>query len=177
MIFLHIIIRLASHGRLHSHGLSPNLHNIEHVVINSTAQEELALRTGILSVIIPNVLDFENPPRVDSARTQTFRETIGLAPGDVIILQPTRIVQRKGIEHAIELVRELKSNRFKLVISHEAGDEGHDYAHWLKAEARSHGVDLRVVKARIVDPLNGFQGVGGLNPLAPTKNINRLYSS
>jgi len=135
----------------------PNLYNIEHVVINSAAQEELALRTGISSVIIPNVLDFENPPRVDSARTQTFRESIGLAPGDVIILQPTRIVQRKGIEHAIELVRELKSKRFKLVISHEAGDEGYEYAHWLKAEARSHGVDFRVVKARITDPLNDHE--------------------
>jgi glycosyltransferase involved in cell wall biosynthesis len=135
----------------------PNLHNIDHVVINSAAQEELALRTGISSVIIPNVLDFENPPRIDSTRTQTFRESIGLAPGDVIILQPTRIVQRKGIEHAIELVRELKSKRFKLVISHEAGDEGHDYAHWLKTEARSHGVDLRIVKARITDPLNDHE--------------------
>ncbi|MGB9436582.1 MAG: glycosyltransferase family 1 protein, partial [Desulfobacterales bacterium] len=32
----------------------PNLPNIEHVVINSAAQEELALRTGISSTIIPN---------------------------------------------------------------------------------------------------------------------------
>ena len=42
----------------------PSLPNIEHVVINSTAQEELALRTGITSIVIPNVLDFENPPDV-----------------------------------------------------------------------------------------------------------------
>ncbi|MEW6670999.1 MAG: glycosyltransferase family 4 protein [Thermodesulfobacteriota bacterium] len=136
----------------------PNLPSIEHVVINSAAQEELALRTGISSVIIPNVLDFESPPRVDSARTRTFRDAIGLSAGDVIILQPTRIVQRKGIEHAIELVRELKSSRFKLVISHEAGDEGYEYAKWVKSEAGSHGVDLRIVKARIADPLNDHDG-------------------
>jgi len=135
----------------------PNLYNIEHVVINSAAQEELALRTGISSVVIPNVLDFENPPRLDSARTQMFRDSINLAPGDVIILQPTRIVQRKGIEHAIELVRELKSKRFKLIISHEAGDEGYEYAKWVKSEAGSHGVDLRIVKARITDPLNDHE--------------------
>jgi len=135
----------------------PNLPNIEHVVINSAAQEELALRTGISSVIIPNVLNFENPPRMDSDRTQSFRDAIGLAPGDVVILQPTRIVQRKGIEHAIELVRELKSSRFKLVISHEAGDEGYEYAKWVKSEAGSHGVDLRIVKARIADPLNDHE--------------------
>jgi glycosyltransferase involved in cell wall biosynthesis len=69
-------------------------------------------------------------------------------------LNPTRIVQRKGIEHAIELVRELKNSRYKLVISHEAGDEGYEYAKWVKSEAGSHGVDLRIVKARIADPLN-----------------------
>jgi hypothetical protein len=37
----------------------PSLNNIEHVVINSAAKEELALRTGISSTIIPNVLHFE----------------------------------------------------------------------------------------------------------------------
>ncbi|RJQ49334.1 MAG: glycosyltransferase [Desulfobacteraceae bacterium] len=132
----------------------PNLPSIEHVVINSAAQEELALRTGISSTIIPNVLDFENPPVVNIERTEAFRESIGLEPGDLMILQPTRIIQRKGIEHAIELVKELKNPRCKLVISHEAGDEGMEYAEWLNEEARNHGVDLRTFNARMLDPLN-----------------------
>jgi len=126
----------------------PNLPNIEHVVINSAAQEELALRTGVSSMIVPNVLDFENPPRCDSADTAAFRRDIGLEETDVLILQPTRIVQRKGIEHAIELVHELAAPRFKLVISHEAGDEGFEYADWLKEHARERGVDLRLVGTR-----------------------------
>ncbi|MBW2740454.1 MAG: glycosyltransferase family 1 protein, partial [Deltaproteobacteria bacterium] len=42
----------------------PALPDIEHVVINSAAKEELAHRTGISSTIIPNVLDFKNPPLV-----------------------------------------------------------------------------------------------------------------
>jgi len=132
----------------------PNLYNIEHVVINSKAQEELALRTGISSLIIPNVLDFEHPPRVTVKRTEAFRVSIGLEPGDIMILQPTRIVRRKGIEHAIELVKELKDTKYKLVISHEAGDEGFEYAEWLKDEAEGHQVDLRLFNTRIVDPLN-----------------------
>jgi len=132
----------------------PNLHNIEHVVINSSAQEELALRTGISSIIIPNVLDFEHSPRVDMGRTDTFRASIGLAPDDIMILQPTRIVQRKGIEHAIELVKELNNPKCKLVISHEAGDEGFEYVKWLRKDARRQGVDLRTVDIRMVDPLN-----------------------
>ena len=42
----------------------PNLPRIEHVVINSAAQEELSLRIGISSIVIPNVLDVENPPAI-----------------------------------------------------------------------------------------------------------------
>ncbi len=136
----------------------PNLTNICHVVINSEAQEQLALRTGIASTIIPNVLDFEHPPRISSKTTRIFRESIGLEPTDRMILQPTRIVQRKGIEFAIELVRELKDARNKLVISHEAGDEGMEYAEWLKEHACEHGVDLRLVSLRIGDPLNKDDG-------------------
>ncbi|MBW1849842.1 MAG: glycosyltransferase family 4 protein [Deltaproteobacteria bacterium] len=132
----------------------PNLPHIRHVVINSEAQEQLALRTGISSIIIPNVLDFDNPPDYDKNGTRVFRESIGLVPGDKMILQPTRIIQRKGIEHAIELVKELKDSRNKLVVSHEAGDEGFEYAEWLKAYADEHDVDLRLVETRIADPWN-----------------------
>jgi glycosyltransferase involved in cell wall biosynthesis len=132
----------------------PNLPGIEHVVINSAAQEELALRTGISSIIIPNVLDFENPPAVTRQETRDFRKEIGLTPDDILILQPTRVVQRKGIEYAIQLVEELGDPRCKLVISHEAGDEGSDYADWLKEHARESGVDLRLLNLRISDPMN-----------------------
>jgi len=133
----------------------PNLNNIRHAVINSAAQEQLALRTGIASTIIPNVLDFENPPKVSKKRTEVFRQSIGLEPDDRMILQPTRLVQRKGIEFAIELVKELKNNKNKLVVSHEAGDEGLEYAEWLKEYACEHGVDLRLVSIRIADPWSG----------------------
>ena len=132
----------------------PNLNNIEHVVINSMAQEELAHRTGISSIIIPNVLDFENPPQVDEDKSAAFRESLGFEPEDKIILQPTRVVQRKGIEHAIELVADLGDPRYKLVISHEAGDEGYEYVEWLQETARKRKVDLRLIKIRVSDPIN-----------------------
>ena len=133
----------------------PKLASMEHVVINSAAQEELALRTGISSTVIPNVLDFDNPPEIDPSLSQSFRESLHLAAEDKIILQPTRIVQRKGIEHAIELVKQLKDPGYKLVISHEAGDEGFEYVAWLKQEARDHGVDLRFAPIPVFDPING----------------------
>jgi mannosylglucosylglycerate synthase len=131
----------------------PKLSNIEHVVINSAAQEELALRTGISSTVIPNVLDFDNPPQIDTAASDAFRKRIGLMEDEKIILQPTRIVQRKGIEHAIELVQDLEDARYKLVISHSAGDEGYEYADWLTNQAKEHGVDLILVDMEVTDPL------------------------
>ncbi len=130
----------------------PNLPNIKHTVINSAAQEELALRTGISSTIVPNVLDFESPPIIDADRTVAFKRFLGLEPDDIIILQPTRIVQRKGIERAIELVKALNDPKYKLLISHDAGDEGFEYAQWLGEYACEHGVDLRLVNTCIGDP-------------------------
>ena len=130
----------------------PKLDNIQHVVINSEAQEQLALRTGISSIIIPNVLDFENPPVLDTGAARVFRKSMGLKPDDRMILQPTRIIQRKGIEHAIELVKELKDSRNKLVVSHEAGDEGFEYVEWLKEYACDHDIDLGLITTKIADP-------------------------
>jgi len=132
----------------------PNLPNIKHVVINSAAQEELALRTGISSTIIPNVLNFENPPAINTERARKWREDMGLDDDDILILNPTRIIERKGIEHAIELVKGLKDYRCKLVISHESGDEGLEYTKWLTSNALVHGVDLRLFNAQIGDPFS-----------------------
>jgi glycosyltransferase involved in cell wall biosynthesis len=125
----------------------PRLNNIEHVVINSTAQEELAHRKGLSSVIIPNVLNFEKSPNSHIDRLSNVKAKLGLAPDDIMILQPTRVVQRKGIEHAIELIKELGDPRCKLVVSHAAGDEGYEYAAWLMEDARKLGVELRFLES------------------------------
>ncbi|MGD8845847.1 MAG: glycosyltransferase family 4 protein, partial [Desulfobacteraceae bacterium] len=71
---------------------------------------------------------------------------------DLVVLQPTRVVQRKGIEHAINLVHALGRPNAKLVISHQAGDEGFEYAKWLKTFARSLNVDLMFVETHLDDP-------------------------
>ncbi|OQX28943.1 MAG: glycosyl transferase family 1 [Spirochaeta sp. LUC14_002_19_P3] len=104
----------------------PHLHNIEHIVINSSAQNQLALRCGISSTLIPNVMNFEfGPPPIDDYNSHVRRD-LGIADDELFILQPTRVVQRKGIEHAIELVAQIKQKSV-LVISHASGDEGYEY--------------------------------------------------
>ncbi len=134
-------------------GFPPRLPSIEHVVINSSARETLAHRTGLAAMVIPNVLDFDSPPRVDQTSGRAFRDYMGLSPEDILILQPTRIIRRKGIERAVDLVQQLDDDRVKLIISHEAGDEGFAYADWIEAYARQNGIDLRLVKTRIGDPI------------------------
>jgi glycosyltransferase involved in cell wall biosynthesis len=129
----------------------PRSSNIQHVVINEAAQEELAWRKGVASLLVPNVFDFEVPAPQPDEYTKDIRTELGFEPDDVIILQPTRIVPRKGIEHSIKLLEALKNPKYKLVISHDAGDEGYEYLHMLSDLAAESHVDLRVVADRIGD--------------------------
>lgn len=109
----------------------PVLPSIEHVVINSVADTQLSLRTGISGHVMHNVMDFDNPPPPPDDYTLDVRQALGIDDDELFVLQPTRVVQRKGIEHAIELVHRL-GRKAKLVISHASGDEGWDYEQRLK---------------------------------------------
>lgn len=129
----------------------PVLPSLQHVTINSKAEQDLAMRKGVSSVLVPNVLDFENPPPPEDTYARDLREEIGIAPDDILILQPTRVIPRKGIERAIELVAELGDSRCKLVITHEAGDEGLEYERMLRRVAKRAQVDLRFVSTRVSD--------------------------
>ncbi len=127
----------------------PNFPNIRHVVINPVAQRELSHRAGISATIIPNVIDFDHPPSVDKNQCQAIRRFLGLAPGEKMILQPARVVQKKEIAHAIELVRALRNERYKLVVSHEPSDERLEYKDKVRGYASERGVDLRFIKTNI----------------------------
>lgn len=128
----------------------PNLPRLKHAVINSAAQRDLKKRRGLEASLIPNVFDFNTPPPGIDAYNADFRQAIGLEPEDWLVLQPTRVVPRKGIELSIELLARLADPRAKLVITHQAGDEGLDYLHHLEGLAAEKGVDLRYV-ADLVD--------------------------
>ena len=80
---------------------------IKHVVINSLGKKELAERKGISSTIVPNVFDFGPPYWRTDEYNSDFRSRIGLKENDLLILQATRVVARKGIELAIDFVRAL----------------------------------------------------------------------
>jgi mannosylglucosylglycerate synthase len=109
-----------------SKAFPPNLFSMSHVVLNSSQRHQLSLRRGISAEIIPNVMDFDTEPDPPNGYANDLRQALGIGPDEVFVLQPTRIVQRKGIEHAIEFVHRLKRPAV-LVISHAAGDEGNQY--------------------------------------------------
>lgn len=131
----------------------PHMPTVRHVVINSSASNQLALRTGISSTLIPNVMDFDNPPSPVDGYAKQVRRDLGLDKGEILILQPTRIVQRKGIEHAIDLVSRLDLDA-RLVISHASGDEGYEY----ESHIREYAERLNVPTLFIADIIKEKRG-------------------
>ena len=119
----------------------PNLRSMRHVVINSAASRQLSYRRGLSNVVIPNVFDFASPPP-PPPNGKLLREELGFKDDDIFVLQPTRIVPRKWIERAIELVSLLKLRRPRLVVSHESGDEGDLYARRVLEYAQRLGVEV-----------------------------------
>jgi mannosylglucosylglycerate synthase len=136
----------------------PTLPSIHHVVINSVQAHQLASRTGLAGMVIPNVMDFDTPPQPLDDYARSARVDLGLAPDQYLILQPTRIIQRKGIEHAIELTRRLGLPA-ELVISHAAGDEGTDYEKRVREFAALLNVKVNF-EAAIVGAERGFTPQG-----------------
>jgi len=128
----------------------PNLPSIRHVVINSIQEHQLASRIGVAAMVIPNVMDFDSPPPPLDDYALSARADLGLDPEQKLILQPTRIIQRKGIEHAIELTRRLGMPA-ELVISHAAGDEGTDYEKRVREFAKFLDVQVNFESAIVGD--------------------------
>lgn len=134
----------------------PTLRQIRHVVINSYAQSQLAMRTGINSTLIPNVMDFNRPVPVIDEFSKDLRNELDISQDECLLLQPTRIVPRKRIQLSLELARRLGSNCVVL-ISHRSGDEGEAYASYL----REYGDLLNVRVLFAGDRFNYYRGHSG----------------
>jgi glycosyltransferase involved in cell wall biosynthesis len=58
--------------------------------------------------VVPNVFDFSQPLWKKDDYNSDFRASIGIAANDLVFLQATRILDRKGVELAIDLLAELQ---------------------------------------------------------------------
>ena len=128
----------------------PTLPSIRHVVINSIQAQQIASRYGLAARVIPNVMDFDSPPPASDSYSETVRADFDIRNGEYFFLQPTRVIQRKGIEHAIELMRRLDMPA-KLIISHASGDEGNDYEKRVREYADLLDVTVRFESDQVQD--------------------------
>lgn len=150
----------------------PKLPNVRHVVINRISQAEIKRRKNIDATVVPNVFDFDQPAWIADDYNRDLRGSFGIGADDLVFLQATRILDRKGIELAIDVIAALgKPARRKGLygVSTAAGGRFHSGArivlfcagivetigisgnYWgaLQDKAREMGVDLRHVGDRV----------------------------
>ena len=117
-------------------------------MINLAAASALEQRFGITgAVVVPNVMDFGRPYGVPDQYNETLLSDVGVAPGEIPLLQVTRIVERKGIETAIDLVRRLGDPAVKLVITGTSTDDTEGYTERLEQEVARLGLTRQVLFA------------------------------
>ena len=100
-----------------------NLPNVRNIVINSYAKKHLKEEFNIDATVIPNVMDFNKPYGRKTSYNKTLLEDLELKRSDIPLFQVTRIVRRKGIETAIDIIHKLDDDRIKLVITGSAADD------------------------------------------------------
>lgn len=137
---------------------------IVHVVINRLAQLELK-RRGIDALVVPNVWDFELPLGWDEFN-RDLRQGLGLGESDVVFLQATRVVRRKGIELAVDLAAELSRPEHQAAMRRRVKQRGasgparpvllltnmvEDPEYWglLKRRIEKRGVEAKLVSDRV----------------------------
>ncbi len=106
--------------------------NVKNVVINSYNQQGLKKRYNVDATMVPNVMDFSKPYGVVNKKNKFFLKDLGVKKKEIPLFQITRIVRRKGIETAIQLVHKLDNKKVKLIITgNHHDDEGAAYFHFL----------------------------------------------
>lgn len=148
----------------------PKLLNVKNLVINKIAKGELFNRKHIKADIVPNVFDFDMKPWERDEYNSTFLQDFNIKEDDLVFLQATRVMDRKGIELAIDVVGDLNKNKDRLLgktlYNGKKFSEGssiillcagivenfgisNEYVERLIRRAKEKGVDLRFIGERV----------------------------
>jgi glycosyltransferase involved in cell wall biosynthesis len=100
---------------------------ISHVVINSIVQKELKVKRNLDSIIIPNVFDFDEKLWNVDDYNKDFREKLGIKDNDILMLQATRVTNRKAIELAIDVIREMQKEKNRKILEEEKLYNGQNF--------------------------------------------------
>ncbi|MBC34788.1 MAG: hypothetical protein CL663_01905 [Bacteroidetes bacterium] len=120
--------------------------HVKHAVINTFGVNTFKKLFKIDAVNVPNVMDFNKPYGVPTEENKFFLRRMGVAQDELALLQVTRIVRRKGIETAIELMHKLNDPKLKLVITgNYQDDEYNAYYKELVDQIYSYGLMKQVI--------------------------------
>ncbi len=86
---------------------------VAHACINSLAQKELWERKRIEASVIYDNIDFDQKEWESPKELEEVMRERGLKENDLMVLQATRVVRRKNIELAIDLVAEMNLDKYK----------------------------------------------------------------
>ena len=96
-------------------------------MINTFGVETFKRKFNRDVIMVPNVMDFSQPNGKVNKKKK-FLSKMGVEKSDILLLQTTRIVRRKGIETAISLIDKLDDKNLKLVITgSHLDDENNTY--------------------------------------------------
>jgi mannosylglucosylglycerate synthase len=95
-----------------------------HAVINTHGANTLMERFSRSAVNVPNVMNFNQPFGARNPKNDKLAKHLGFNDEDLFLYQITRIVRRKGIETAIDLIHKLDDKRIKLIITGNYADDG-----------------------------------------------------
>ena len=95
----------------------------KHAVINTHAKKTLKDEFNINAIMVPNVMNFNESYGEKDKYNMDLLKSIGLNKDDIALFQVTRIVKRKGIETALELIHLIDDKKVKLVITGSAADD------------------------------------------------------
>jgi len=93
----------------------PRLGKIRHVTINSLSRDLLFKKIGQKAIAFPDTFEFDQNPWVQDRYNQDLLKHFNIKANDLIFLQATRVVERKAIELAIDLITELNKRKQQLV--------------------------------------------------------------
>lgn len=127
----------------------PKNKHVKHAVINEFNQRYLKEQLDIDSLVVPNVMDFSAPYAKKDNYNRGLLNRLGLDKKVIPLFQMTRIVKRKGILTALDLVHRLGDPNVKLVISGTwADDERLGYYKKLLNKIHKHNMQDSVVFAK-----------------------------
>lgn len=117
------------------------LPNSYHAVINIHAQNTIKEKFNRPSVNVPNVMNFDLPFGELNENNKNLLYDLNLDKNDILLFQITRVVERKGIETAIDLIDKLQDPKLKLIITgNYADDAGNLY--YMKLVEQIHELKL-----------------------------------